>query len=271
MKELQEKDFIQEPTKGGQGPLIFFLFILFIVAIGWGIGSWRKKTIGQKKRENILLQVSNRDFSIFLWENPQFMRPNKRLGSYYLEDFDGKDKIHLNFLKADKWVQVSHEVLFIYHTWKRLVGQYNYRAPISPFEFKNFVNDCPEWRSINWPNAPKEYKKILMDEKFLYINNLQELSYLELPLKVRKAFLGLKAFYKEGEAINTQEITYGSLRGFLRVYPNFSRNLWLGIYEQDYPNYLLDVDKAHISDYEIVPYDHLSPLLRFAFYQYQLN
>src|ERR1700733_2884038 len=78
-KELQEKDFIQDSLWKNPFPFWIWLVILTIfIAIFWGSSNWYSTFISKEISQSPFLQVTNRHFSIFLWQYPEYMRINAK-------------------------------------------------------------------------------------------------------------------------------------------------------------------------------------------------
>lgn len=210
------------------------------------------------------MQVTNREFSLFLWQNPQFMRRNIRLKSNYLEAWG--DNLTVDPAKADEWVQAPSEALFLYNTWERLLSHYYYSRSIPQREFVAFLKADPQWHPKYWNEATDRYKELVAwTEEGIKMGDLNEVSHSELPVIVRQAFQGWKNFTKESEAINHLKPTYGQLQTFIEVYPNFRRSLWINLVKSTRPDYLKPVQ---IDEKEVVPDAQMSALLKIALFNY---
>lgn len=265
-KRLEEKDFIQDSL--ASNPLPFWLWLVLVAILAslfWGGSSWLSQQINQEVAASPFLQVTNRQFSLFLWQFPNFMRINTRIKTGYLPGFQD---VSINLADADKYVVAPPETLFLYHAWTRLIAREYAERPIPAKEFQEFLNSTEEWQPKNWREAPKEYaetvaKLDLPDSP----KDLKSLPHVALPVVVRQAFQGWKNYYKEGEAINEVKPTYEEMAQFLKLYPHYSRNNWRNIMSDNAPSYLIQMEpqdpKAEI------PKDQLAPFLRVAFYNYQ--
>lgn len=210
------------------------------------------------------MQVTNREFSLFLWQNPQFMRQYIRSKGHYLEAWG--DNLTVDPAKADEWVQAPSEALFLYNTWERLISKYYYSRSIPQNEFAQFLKADPQWHPKYWKEAPDRYKELVAwIEEGTKVGDLKEVSFPELPILVRQAFQGWKNFTKESHAIQELKPTYGQLQTFIEIYRNFRRPLWINLLRETRPDYLKPV-KA--KDDEIVPDAHMSGLLKIGLYNY---
>ncbi len=266
--ELSEKDFIQ--NDGPKNDLPYWLWgILFtmIIALIWGAGSWYNKKISQEFEGNPFLQVTNRQMSIFLWQFPEHMRVNVKTGKAgYLPGFQYIDSLSLEPEMAEDYVIAPPELLFLYHTWHRLLDPEFIPRTLQLPEFKEFLLYAVEWQPKHWPQAPANY--IAFANALLKNENIKQeiLNNLTLPKEVVQAFQGWKNFFKEGEAINQVSPTYKEMSDFLKVSPNYARNFWRNIVEEHYPNYLKSVAAGWTSG--TIPGDELTPFLKVAFYNY---
>lgn len=256
---LNEKDFIHEGTGKNPFPLWVWLFLATAsLGLMWGIANQYTGKINIVFNESPFLQVTNRDFSLFLWQNPEFMRINAKEKSNYLPGFKYLDKVTIDLAYADQYVVVPPEVLFRYHVWDRLVKKEFIETPIQMNEFKDFLSYAEEWQPSYWPGAPQDYVKLVKNLADRKDEDLSLLTYQELPLDVRIAFQGWKNYFKDGETINTLSVSSSELQGFLAKHPHYARNYWQNIL----PNYLKGKDVEAISG------NDLAPFLRAALYNY---
>lgn len=265
--KLDEKDFVQE--KKGPNPFpvwIFFAVVAAIFSILWSGSNWYIQTMEAKIQESPFLKVTNREFSLFLWQNPEYMRshwPNK---TGYLPGFHFTDRPSPKLDMLDQYVNAPPEVLFRYHTWKRLLGNYVPPRPVSAGEFEEFLAGEPEWDPKNWKEAPEAYKSLVANLGSLKLANLQDQSKNAFPKEVRIAFLGWKNYFKEGGLINGMRPTAKEMQKFLGKYPNYSPNFWLNLD----PGYLKSMQDAKAAPETKIPNSQLTPFLRVAFYNDQM-
>lgn len=265
---MQEKDFIQDNL--ASNPLPFWLWLVLVALIAslfWGGSSWLSQQINREVAASPFLQVTNRQFSIFLWQFPNFMRMYSRVKTGYLPGFQDSN-VSINLEDAEKYVVAPPETLFLYHTWSRLIAQEYIERPIPAKEFHEFLNASEEWQPKNWREASKEYaetvaKLDLPDSS----KDLQSLPHTALPVVVRQAFQGWKNFFKEGEAINAVAPTFEEMASFLKLYPYYARNYWRNIMMDKTPSYLLQQETKDPK--AVIPDDQLASFLKVAFYNYQ--
>lgn len=187
-KPLQEKNFISN-TNGKElfSSWIFTLLLFFVAATLFYMGSWLTRELDQKP----FLKVTNRDFSLFLWQNTEYMRANVQQKTGYLPGYNKADQM-------DEYVIVPPEVLFLYHTWKRLVGDYFIPRSLPSEKFQEF------------------------------------LSYDKGSYSPYQDYMGWTNYYYEGDQINELSPTYGEVEDFLKIYGNYNRNFWRNLF----PDYL---------------------------------
>jgi hypothetical protein len=266
-QKLEEKDFIQEVK--GKNPMPVWLFVAIVVAIFsvlWVAGNWYFQKIETKIQESPFLQVTNREMSLFLWQNPEYMRIHSPSKTGYLPGFNSVGSVNPKLEALETYVSVSPEVLFKYHTWNRLLGKYVIPRPINPKEFREFLVSAPEWDPKNWPNAPQEYRQLISELDLMQVPNMQTLTETAFPNSVRNAFLGWKNYYREGDLINQIKPKVKEMKEFIDRYPNFARNYWRNLYP-DYQKSLLD---ASANPEAIISSEEISPFLRVSFYNYSI-
>lgn len=278
--QLSEKDFIQEQYKKNPYPLWLILFLLAaFVALVWQGKSWYAGFVNENVAESPFLQVTNRNFSLFLWENPDYMRVNAKNKANYLTGFQYMDKVSVEPEFADRYVVAPPEVIFRYHTWNRLVSREYTPRPISIPEFVEFLASAEEWDPKNWPSAPPEYvalvdgiskRNILVDfsKKDAIVTNLQTLPDATMPQVVKRAFQGWKNYYKEGDLINRVKPTFEEMDAFLDTHPHYARNFWKNIVEGAYPHYLESLSSGKFEKQNDVPNQEMTPFLKVAIFNY---
>lgn len=267
--QLEEKDFIQESY--GKNPFPFWLWLFLVTAfsaIVWGSSEWYLNKLNALLRSSPFLRVTNRDMSLFLWQNPEFMRINAKDKNGYLTGFQYIDKISMETATADQFSVAPPEVLFRYHTWHRLVSQDFSPRPIPIAEFKEFLNYAEEWLPQNWPQAPEAYVKLVPTLNAQTNENLAEQPETALPHSVRVAFQGWQNFFKEGEAINQLQVTNGDLGKFIKRYPHYARNYWRNIVEFNRPDYLKTFTFSTPEPGSKVPDTELSAFLKVALFNF---
>ncbi len=247
-KQLNEKDFIQkEPGNILPGWVWFFILLLFcgmlLQFFVWF--SHGKKTVAQPP----FYQVTNRDMSLFLWQNTEFMRKTTLYDRHYLPAFDSQDGVALQTDLADQLVIGPPELFFRYHTWNRQIKREFTNTPIPVDEFLKFLAYAKEWLPANWANAPEEYQKLIPTLPQRTTTDLSSLAYSELPLDVRIAFQGWQNNFENAAEIEKAQFTNPQVMKFLLSHPHFARNFWRNIS----PDYLgtLAANKGTIPDKEI--------------------
>ena len=263
--ELEEKDFIHEEYSKHPYHLWFWVLVCLVIFGGiWWITRTSEAKVQTVVADKPFLQVTNRDYQMFLWQNPGFMKDHLKANRHYLSAWG--DRLAPDPAKADDWVEATPEALFMYHTWKRIVGEYNYPRDIPLKEFLEFLKDDPEWLPQYWSEAPPAYRTLIKwFQEGNTFDNLRELSYKELPLEVRQAFVGWKNYKVESQAINKLSPTWRQLWTFLEVYPNFRRSLWINFLRKERPHYL---DQSGAKGEEEIPEDRMDGLLKMALYNY---
>jgi hypothetical protein len=270
---LQEKDFIQESYS--KNPFPFWLWLFFgaiIASLLWGGLSWYQNTAAKHMTTSPFLQVTNRQMSLFLWQFPEYMRINTKLPkSNYLPGFQYQNKISMELAFADDYVVAPPGIIFMYHTWDRLISKEIFPRAITVPEFQEFLNYCEEWKPRNWPNAPKEYVQFISNfPASTNLEDLQKLSSSVLPLEVRQAFQGWKNYVKEGDLITNLNPSYRDTIAFLREAPHYNRNYWRNPVKEVSPNYLLSIfnDKVNETTQGSVPKNEVVPFLKLAIFNY---
>jgi len=264
-KKLQEKDFIQE-TKNSSAlpPWLFIAIVLGILCAIWAIGNWVATEMAVKVEESPFLHVTNRQMSLFLWQNPEYMRAHANTKTGYLPGFNSGGNVNPKLESIDEYVSAPPELLFRYHTWYRFLETYVMPRNISPLEFKEFLESSPEWLPEHWAKAPDEYKQFVQNFDQVKESNLQELGESVLPKQVRNAFFGWKNYYREGDLINRQKPTVGEMREFISHYPNYARNYWRNLY----PEYLKITASESIDPKRIIPEAEFPSFLRVAYFNW---
>jgi hypothetical protein len=268
-KKLQEKDFIQDRLRKNQFPFWIWLVILTtFIAIHWGTYNWYSNFIHTEIAKNPFLQVTNRQFSLFLWQFPEYMRINSKNKQGYLTGFQYGERITLVLKEADSYVVAPPSLIFLYHVWHRLISEEFSPRPIPVDEFKQFLAYAEEWQPRYWPNAPKPYLNFVADlAKNATTEVLGKQEEEIIPFEVKQAFQGWKNYFKEGDAINAISPTYAEMRQFLNLNPHYARNYWQNIVHDDYPLYLISIGDEQKQKEEI-PKNELVPFLRVAFFNY---
>lgn len=263
--ELPEKDFIRDEKNLNPSPMWFWIVLIFLIAsLIWGGTFWIIRSRENLYHKNPFLQVTNREFSLFLWQNPEFMRVNVSSKAAYLPGFQYMEKVTIEPGQADIFVEAPLSVVFAYHAWNRLVGREISIRSIDPQEFLKFLNDVEEWKPDHWKDAPQKYHEIVKN-----ISSQMNESLEDLPFQVKLAFQGWKNFFKEGELINSTKPTYGEVEEFLKIYPHYARNFWKNL--EDKPNYLKSFGNENFKRDALIPEDEMSGLLKLAFFNHKFS
>src|SRR6516162_7765055 len=98
--ELPDNRMIKEP-KSSVPAWTYLAVIAVFAALVWGGGSWFWEKREQMREANPFAQVTNRDFSLFLWQFPEYMRANVSMKVGYLDGFEYGDKISIEPGMAD--------------------------------------------------------------------------------------------------------------------------------------------------------------------------
>ncbi len=267
MDELQEKNFIAEKYCLNPYPFIFsaVLVALSIALIQAGAFLAENK-VSMQLSKSPFLKVTNREFSLFLWHHPHFMRVHAKNKIGYLPGFQYLHRVNMELEFSENEVIVPPSTLFVYHMWKRLLSSYQISRPIMTNEFIEFLSHLDEWQPKNWLSAPKEYKILIKGLYGLKNSNLESLSLNELPLVVRQAFYGWKNYFKEGDAINAFNPSFLQLEEFLKNHPHYARNYWINIISTEYPDYLKIYSEGIYEKNAEVPREEIAPFLRLALY-----
>jgi hypothetical protein len=266
-KEIPDRDLIHEGVAKNPYPFWLWLSVVAIlIALAWGLNSWYYTTIASRINSNPFLQVTNRELSLFLWNNPHLMRVNVSKKTGYLPAFQYLDSVTVEPELADQFVVAPPELLFLYHTWRRQVSHEYPLRPISVGEFREFLDYAEEWQPRYWPDAPKGYISFIQSLPQIEESNLQNLTLTTLPKNVRMAFQGWKNFFKEGKEINSLKVTYAEIAGFLKKYPHYARNYWMNVIDH---SYLKSIASANSKSDYFFPVEELAPFLKAALYNEQ--
>lgn len=264
--ELPDDRMIQDTLN--QNPLPAWLWLALVAvaaALIWGGASWYWDRQSTSVANSPFLQVTNRDFSVFLWEFPEYMRANVSGKTGYLPDFKYQDKVSIEPGKAEEYVSAPPQVLFLYHTWKRLIANEFAARPISVRGLREFLEYAEEWQPKNWPNAPKEYAELV---KSLPAMGTTDLHLSSIPKEVQQAYIGWKNFMVEGDLINQMKPTYGDVDEFIKLYPHYARNYWRNLVMSSKPDYLKTYAYTKYDPKTAIPENELSAFLKVALFNY---
>lgn len=267
---LDEKDFFNQGNSYNPFPAWLWLAIFTIAAaLIWGGKSWYIPEKTHQWSAGPFMDVNNREFSLFLWQNPEYMRINVSSRQNYLEGFQYLKKVTVEPEMADKRVIAPPKVVFLYHVWDRLLSADYIQRHIGLSEFRDFLDYCQEWQPQYWPQAPGDYVALVKDLKSLKEDNLDSLPATTLPLAVKKAFIGWKNYILEGEAINLTQPTFGDMQEFLKLYPNYARNFWRNIQGGSDSHYLKILGSGQFDPKAVIPKEELAGFLKVAYFNYK--
>lgn len=265
--ELPDNKLIREPNGPMLQPIWIYLAIIASVAvIFWGGGSYFYQRHELVQGANPFLQVTNRQFSLFLWQFPEYMRAAVSGKQGYLPGFDYQNRVGITAGKAEDYVSAPPEVLFLYHTWKRLISNEFAERPVITEEFRDFLENFPEWLPKNWPDAPASYKT-LVDS--LSTNSTKTLPLQSIPKEVQYAYIGWKNMKLEGNLINTVQPTYAQMAQFIKKYPHYARNYWRNLVLKGKPDYLKTLTSGNFDEKAVIPEKELTAFLKVAFFNAQ--
>lgn len=269
-KPLSEENFIHESSETAKVvgvPLwIWLAVIALMIALIWGSLNWFQGLSTQEIKSKPFLEVTNRDISLFLWQFPEFMRSHAKQKTGYLPGFQYVEKETMELAKTEEFASAPPAILFLYHTWNRLLASDFIDRPVPNAEFVEFLEVAQEWSPQYWKKAPADYVQLIDSGSYRTIENLQKV----LPLDVRRAFQGWKNYFKEGPAINEMAPTYSQVTEFLKKHPSYARNYWRNIQEVEGrevagEHYLFNL-KAAVNDDDKIPKEQLAPFLKVALY-----
>lgn len=271
---LSEKEFIQNGWTFASLPFWLWIFLIaVIISLLWGSRSWYEGFMQKLERRDPFLTVTNREFSVFLWQFPSFMRINASQKTGYLPGFFTTSE-NLVPEAAEDLVSAPPDLIFLYHTWHRLLSSDFIIRPIRSQEFDNFLNQLPEWQPEYWLNAPKEYAQLIESKSYLHIDDLQTLPESTLPFIVRQAFIGWKNYFIEGPQINALQPTFDQVQAFLEKHSHYARSYWRNIQEINQQKvagliYLQGFVSGTFIPNAAVPNDQLTSFLKVALYNVQ--
>jgi len=266
---LSEKDFINEGYSKDPYPLwLWFFFLIAFLSVIWAGGNWYNSKLNMLLDDSPYLQVTNRQISLFLWQNPEFMRINAKEKNAYLPGFKYLDKVTLNLSDADHYAIGSPELFFRYHTWDRLLKDEFTQRSIPKKEFIDFLSYAEEWYPVNWLEASQEYISLVDHLSSLQTEDLSTLSLQAMPMEVRMAFQGWKNYFLDGEAINRLQPTYQQIQKFLVGHPHYARNYWRNIVARHTPDFLKGLSSGLLNADALVPVDELDSFLKVVIYNF---
>jgi len=268
---LSEKDFIQNGWSWTSLPFWLWIFLFAVVtSLILGSRGWYEGLLQSEKKHEPFLEVTNREFSVFLWQFPSFMRVNVSKKTGYLPGFLPTGE-NVTLGTTEDFVSAPPDLIFLYHTWHRLLYPEFIARSINPKEFENFLEQLPEWKPENWPKAPLEYAQMIESKSYAKTEDLQALPESTLPLIVRQAFQGWKNYFMEGSQINELQPTFAQVKTFLETHPHYARNYWRNIQEVNGQkvagsDYLYDFLTSTFIPDATLPKEQLAPFLKVAIY-----
>lgn len=247
-----------------------WVFVLTIfVSLVFSISTWFTTKLSDQYASDPFLQVTNREFSIFLWQFPEKMRINAKTKTGYLPAFEYLNGVGVDPELADKYVIAPPETLFLFHTWNRFLRPEMSLRPIPVAEFQRFLKDNEQWQPQFWKDAPPQYLSLV--ERLDALPPEQDLLSLpaqSLPLAIKQSFTGWKNYFSEGDQINTLLPSYAQLEQFLAHAPHYKRSYWRNILKDSYPNYLKDYSLHLYQKDETVPKSQMAPFLKVEMYNF---
>jgi len=264
MVELQEKNFFRKEYGEHSYSFRFSaILVAFTILLIYGFTYKANQLVNEQQQSSPFLRVTNRQFSLFLWQYPQFMRVHAKNKIGYLPGFQYLHKVNMELEFSEEYIVVPPDTLFLYHTWNRLLSSYIPKRSISQPEFKEFLNALNEWQPANWISAPKGYVELVNSLNELKYQNIEQL----LPFEIKQAFFGWKNYFKEGNLINAFNPTYLEMKEFLKIYPTYARNYWQNILVS-HPNYLKSLNDGNYESHTKIPQDEIAPFLRVAIFNH---
>jgi hypothetical protein len=258
--ELADDQLIQNSFRSDPWPAwILLAAIVTVAALLFSGASHIFSLQHRMQADNPFLQVTNREFSLFLWQFPEYMRVNVSSKAGYLPGFQYTDKIGIELGQADDYVSAPPEVLVLYHTWKGTLGDSFSKRAIPEGEFLHFLEYAPEWLPDQWLLAPPAYRVQVerLTGKGLVVG---------LPEEVERAFIGWKNYFLEGDLINRTKPTYAEMEVFLEKFPLYARNYWRNIVMKGKPEYLRSLKTAEPA--AVVPDSEMAAFLRVAYFNF---
>lgn len=258
--ELEEKNFIHEGVKKDPFPLLYtFIALVLISTLFWGISKTYRSYMKEQFEHSPFLQVTNRDFSLFLWQNPEFMRVRMNDKAAYLPAFNYVETLSMDPLQASDYVAAPPDILYKYHTWKRLLGNEIPVRPVFSSDFLQFLDFAQEWSPLYWEEAPEDYRQLIQALK----EKQDPTKTLTVPYQVQQAYTGWKNFFFEGNAINSFYPTYHGLYKLIEIYPHYARNYWQNLI----PNYPETIFNSEIQD-TLIPQEQIPSFLHSALFNF---
>lgn len=270
-EELKEEDFIQDEFKQSPNPYLLAIFFLAIITILiTAIHTWYAEHQSAYRKTSPFYQVTNRDFSLFLLQNPRFLNQNVSNKEAYLPGLQYLKKLQSNLKDADNLVDAPDQMIFYYQTWNRLIDYPPPPRTIPVGEYKDFLSQYEEWTPVYWRNATRDYEELYRQiQNGTAPQNLATVSKLALPDDAREAFIGWKNAIMEKEELEKFRPTFALLKEFLDKYPNFQRNYWFNILKASDWSYLETISFDKYDPTGNVPEDQIAPFLQIALFNYK--
>jgi hypothetical protein len=218
---------------------IFLILFLSVILLTWGVGKWQRHLLRENREKYAFFRVTNREFSLFLWQHPEFLQSQVQIKEDYLPHFAVHETARLLPEYADAFVIAPPELLFRYHVWKRLLGDTLAPRPIDAHVLSQFLDLNKEWLPKYWKEAPAEYAAFVQKLPLMGQKNVQDLPYQELPFEVRFAFQGWYNYYHEWSRIQNIHPSIEGMGEFLVQHPRYGRSHWRNILKDALPNYLI--------------------------------
>lgn len=265
---LRDENLIQER----KNPYPFWLWLALAAmaaALFWGMGNWFNHGINARISDSPFLQVTNRQISLFLWQFPEYMRINAPMKEGYLPAFQyQRGQIGPTLDQVDNYAIAPPDVLFLYHTWARLLKPEAILRSFSWAELREFLQYAPEWQPENWPGAPPSYRSLMARIPQLSKEDLSK-NVPALPADVQIAITGWKNYFQEGGIIDRIAPTYRQISNFIERYPFYARNYWRNIVINNRPHYLETFSTGKYQPESAVPPEQLTAFLKVALYNDQ--
>jgi hypothetical protein len=263
--ELMEKDFISEKglKKSSKPTFQYLLLVIAVIALTWWWVSFKQNWIASNNQE--FGKVTNREFSLFLWQNPEYTRRLAYEKDHHLTQFSKDGGVHIVKNHAEDIVEAPPSLVYNYYYWKKFAGDIDFSREIERDFFYSFLESCPEWLPENWNNAPKSYSKISESLLQLSSKEFKELQQT-LPDNLRQAFFGWLNYYHEGNLINAVAPSYEEVQSFLKEHPNLKRNIWKNLLLEQAPNYLQSALDSSIDKEKLYPQGEMTSLFKLLYF-----
>lgn len=259
---LSDDQMINESYKKNPYALWMIIGSLFLLIVSLLVGrDWVEEGgVLVDGKKSPFQEVTNREFSTFLWYNPEFMRANVSMKTAYLSGFQYIEKLSVEPEMAENRVNAPPEVLFFYHAWRRLLSQTILVGPIYADEFRSFVDYAEEWQPKYWKGATEQYRA-LVAERSEGRDDIRD----QIPDEVALAFQGWKYFFLEGKRVEQFKPTFAQVGEFIEVFPQYRRSYWKNIVGEQY---LQSFNNVRNHPDALVPRKELTGFLKIGLYNY---